>query len=104
MAEFSESVWELTRQIPEGKVATYGQLARALGMPGASRAVGQALKMNPYAPRVPCHRVVRSDGGIGGYAGRRPERIREKARLLESEGVEVKNGRIEVKRFLHMLD
>ena len=94
MAEFSENVWRLTKQIPKGKVATYGQLARALGMPGAGRAVGQALKMNPHAPIVPCHRVVKSDGRLGGYAGRRPARIKEKIRLLKSEGIEISGGKV----------
>ena len=69
MAGFSEKVWELTKRIPKGKVTTYGEIARALGRPGPARAVGQALKRNPHAPAVPCHRVVKSDGGLGGYGG-----------------------------------
>ena len=65
---FSQKVWQLTAQIPSGRVSTYGQLALALGQPKASRAVGNALNKNPKAPQVPCHRVVRVGGQLGGYA------------------------------------
>jgi O-6-methylguanine DNA methyltransferase len=70
--EFSERVWKLVGKIPKGKVTTYGGIAGRLGRPGAGRAVGQALKRNPHAPIVPCHRVVKSDGGLGGYGGSSP--------------------------------
>jgi O-6-methylguanine DNA methyltransferase len=65
---FRELVYQLAKDIPEGKVATYGQLARLAGHPKAARAVGVFMKTNPYAPLVPCHRVVASDGSLTGYS------------------------------------
>ena len=56
--------------IPKGQVRTYGQLAKAIGKPKAARAVGSALAINPLAPLIPCHRVIRSDGKIGNYSGK----------------------------------
>lgn len=107
MNEFSVSVWELTKRIPRGKVSTYGEIAKALGRPKASRAVGQALKRNPYAPHVPCHRVVRSDGTIGGFRGAGMNDIKEKAEMLRKEGVVVTqndNGYIiDMERHAHRL-
>ncbi len=64
---FHQRVWALTARIPRGQVTTYGRIAAALGSRG-SRAVGQALNRNPYAPQVPCHRVVGSDGSLTGFA------------------------------------
>ena len=84
---FSDSVYELTSLIPRGKVTTYGALARALGSPHAGRATGNALGANPNPIVVSCHRVVRSDGTLGGYSGRGGSRTKE--RLLEKEGVVV---------------
>ena len=99
MTEFSESVYKVTSKVPTGKVTTYGAIARAIGKPRASHAVGQALKANPHAPDVvPCHRVVMSDGDIGGYSGRRG--VAKKVRLLKEEGVLVDSGRIDLSRFL----
>lgn len=71
--------------MPRGKVTTYSELAHALGTK-AYRAVGMAMKHNPYAPEVPCHRVVTSDGKLGGYAGGKVK----KAQLLRAEGIEIK--------------
>ena len=65
---FQEAVWQQLRQIPKGETRSYGDIARALGQPGAMRAVGSANGANPVAVLVPCHRVVRSDGTLGGYA------------------------------------
>lgn len=95
--KFAELVYEACRRIPEGKVSTYGEIAKALGKPGASRAVGQALRRNPYAPEVPCHRVVASTGKLHGFGGKfnNPE----KARLLRSEGVEVRNNEVDLGKF-----
>lgn len=105
MTSFSEGVWKLTKQIPEGRVSTYGGIARALGRPAASRAVGQALKRNPNAPVVPCHRVVKSDGRLGGFRGSDERNTREKADMLRREGiilVEKDNGYIiDMKRFAY---
>lgn len=85
-------VYKLLKQVPEGKVTSYKALARAAGNPKASRAVGMFMKTNPYAPHVPCHRVVCSDGRLGGFSGKK--RIDDKIRMLRDEGVPVKDGRI----------
>lgn len=91
---FQQRVWALTARIPVGKVTTYGALAAAMGT-RAHRAVGQALGRNPYAPAVPCHRVVGSDGRLTGFAGGLPA----KQRLLEAESVSVAAGRVDLARF-----
>jgi len=80
--------------IPKGKVTTYGLIAKKLRT-RAYRAVGNACRKNPYAPRVPCHRVVRSDGTIGGFGGKtKGKNIERKIQLLRKENVEVVNGRV----------
>ena len=97
--EFQKNVYALCSRIPEGKVSTYGAMARKLK--SSPRAVGQALKVNPYAPTVPCHRVVKSDGNLGGYNGILDSR--KKIKLLKKEQVFVKNGKIkDFKKKLHM--
>jgi O-6-methylguanine DNA methyltransferase len=88
---FAEAVWEATKKIPRGKVATYALIARAIKNPKAARAVGNALNKNPYAPIVPCHRVVRSDGSVGGFASGSKKKIA----LLTKEGVAIKNSRVQ---------
>ncbi len=94
MKTFNERVWNLMKKIPRGRVTTYKELARALGT-HAYRAVGNACRHNPYAPEVPCHRVVKSSGEIGGFGGQTKGRnIRRKITLLKREGVEVRNGKI----------
>lgn len=80
---FYQKVWLACCRIPEGKTAGYGELARRIGRPRAARAVARALAANPFAPEVPCHRVIRSDGKLGGYSGRGG--IAAKARMLEKE-------------------
>lgn len=87
---FSEAVWALTKRIPRGKVSTYAQLAKALKKPQAYRAVGNALNKNPYAPLVPCHRVVRSDGNVGGFASGSKKKIG----LLTKEGIKIINQKV----------
>ena len=83
-----EQVFAATVSIPPGCVATYGLLAKRMGC-GSAQAIGQALKNNPFAPEVPCHRVVKSDGTLGGFFGSlAPEAIQNKRRLLEREGIE----------------
>ena len=88
---FNEKVWVLLRRIPRGNVTTYKLLAKAAGSPKASRAVGNACNKNPDSPKVPCHRVVASDGDIGGYA----HGVRAKIALLKKEGVAVKAGKVQ---------
>lgn len=84
--------WDVCATIPRGKVATYGEIARVLGSPHAARAVGQAMARNPYAPTVPCHRVVASDGRLTGYSA--DGGTNKKAGMLEREGVAVTRGRV----------
>jgi len=67
---FQRKVWLACAQIPSGKTMTYGELARKIGHPKAARAVGSALAKNPFAPTVPCHRVLAADGKPGGYSGK----------------------------------
>jgi O-6-methylguanine DNA methyltransferase len=88
--EFSRKVWCACADIPEGETLTYGELARKIGHPGAARAVGTALAKNPFAPVVPCHRVIRSDGGMGGYSG--PGGVETKRKLLEKEKKKCRPG------------
>ena len=82
MTSFQEKVYEEVKKIPKGEVRTYKQIARAIGSPRAFRAVGNALNKNPDLKTIPCHRVVRSDGKIGGYRGG----VKQKRALLVSEG------------------
>lgn len=80
---FQKCVWLELLKIPKGKIVSYAELARRIGKPRAVRAVGSAVGKNPFAPAVPCHRVVRSDGSLGGYSG--PGGVRRKAELLKIE-------------------
>ncbi len=95
-------VYALLGQIPVGRVVTYGQLARAANC-GSARAMGSILRRNPDAPRVPCHRVIRSDGTLGGYQGELGgSAVARKLRLLEEEGVAFRDGKLlESERFWH---
>ena len=65
--KFQIKVWNYLRTIPKGHVRTYSQVAKAIKKPKAVRAVANAIGKNPYAPKIPCHRVIRSDGSLGGY-------------------------------------
>jgi O-6-methylguanine DNA methyltransferase len=89
---FREKIYELTRQIPKGKVATYGQLAELAGSPGAARAVGMCMKTNPDAPHTPCHRVVASDGKLTGYSAK--EGLKTKRGMLLEEGVKFNGEKV----------
>jgi methylated-DNA-[protein]-cysteine S-methyltransferase len=95
---FQQAVLRAEHAIPRGRVSAYGLIARRLGRPGASRAVGNALATNPFPIIVPCHRAVRSDGALGGYqGGPAMKRI-----LLEREGVPFdRAGRVAVPRFFY---
>ena len=91
---FDENVWKLMQRIPKGRVTTYSMIAKKLNT-RAYRAVGNACRRNPYAPRVPCHRVVRTDGTVGGFGGKTSGKtVEKKIRLLRKENVEIKNGKI----------
>ncbi len=91
---FSEKVYAITRKISKGKVSTYKQTAILAGNQKACRAVGNILNKN-IDKTVPCHRVVRTDGYIGGFN----RGIEEKIRILKSEGIEIKKGKINKKYF-----
>ena len=96
MESFNEKIYTLLRKVPKGKVTTYKALAEKAGTK-AYRAVGQAMRCNPYAPEVPCHRVVSSDGTIGGFSGtKNPDssEIKRKITMLRKEGISVRNNRI----------
>lgn len=80
---FQRKVYEALLKIPKGQVLTYAQVARMIGRPNAARAVGQALKRNRWAPEIPCHRVIASDGSLGGYSA--PGGVAAKRRLLQRE-------------------
>ena len=82
--KFQLKVWEYLRKIPKGKVRTYKEVAIAINMPKAARAVANACAKNPYAPKVPCHRVIRSDGSLGGFSA--PGGTKTKKKLLKKEG------------------
>ena len=82
---FYQKVWLACAMIPSGQVRTYGWIAKKIGRPGAARAVGQALAKNPFAPHVPCHRVVGADGTMTGFSA--PGGIKKKRKMLIQEGV-----------------
>jgi len=83
--KFQLKVWSYLRKIPRGSVKTYSQVANGIGKPLAVRAVANAIGKNPYPPKIPCHRVIRSDGSLGGYSGKGG--IKAKKILLKKEGI-----------------
>ena len=85
--KFQLKVWKYLKTIPKGTVKTYKQVAIAIKKPKSARAVANACGKNPYPPKIPCHRVIRSDRGLGGYSGRGG--IKTKLRLLRSEKVHI---------------
>ena len=102
MNKFDSRVLEIIKKVPKGKVTTYKEISRALNTK-AYRAVGQALKRNPHPIIVPCHRVVCSDGALGGYGGSGRKGVEKKSKLLRKEGVEMGNGRIELEKYFYKL-
>ena len=84
---FRKRVWNGLLQIPKGKTVTYKELSKIIGKPKAIRAVANAVGANPMAPLIPCHRVIRSDGKLGGYSGKGG--IKTKKALLSKEGVRI---------------
>ncbi len=91
---FKDKVYKFTQKIPKGKVATYKSVAIAIGQPQASRVVANVLAQN-FDPKIFCHRVVKSDGGVGGYN----RGVKTKIELLKKEKVEVRNDRVDMKKF-----
>lgn len=88
---FQKRVYQAARKIPYGEVRTYGWIAKKIGKPMASRAVGQALNKNPIPIIIPCHRVIAKDGDLRGFASG----LKWKRRLLELEGVKTRGNRVE---------
>ena len=86
--EFQILVWKEIAKIPYGQTRSYKELAIAIGKPNSSRAVANACGKNPYSPDIPCHRVIRSDGKLGGYSG--PGGLKTKLKLLKKEGILLK--------------
>ena len=85
--KFQLKVWNYLKKIPRGKVKTYSEVAKSIGKPLAVRAVANAIGKNPLAPQIPCHRVIRSDGSLGGYSSKGG--IKTKRLLLKKEGVKL---------------
>ncbi|HSW89409.1 MAG TPA: MGMT family protein [Patescibacteria group bacterium] len=92
---FRELVYEKLREVPKGKVVTYGQLAKLVGHPKAARAVGLFMRTNPDAPATPCHRVVASDGKLTGYSA--PGGVAKKKQMLLDEGVKFNGDKVDLK-------
>ena len=87
--KFQIKVWKHLKTIPKGRVKTYKQVAISINRPKSARAVANACAKNPYAPKIPCHRVIRSDGSLGGYSGEGG--IDTKKKLLKIDGYMLKN-------------
>ena len=83
--QFQLKVWNYLKKIPKGQIRTYSEVAKAINKPNSVRAVANAIAKNPYSPSIPCHRVIRSDGSLGGYSGKGG--INTKRKLLKSEGI-----------------
>ena len=83
--KFQLKVWNYLKKIPRGKVKTYSEVAKSIGKPLAVRAVANAIGKNPLAPQIPCQRVIRSDGSLGGYSGKGG--VKTKRLLLKKEGI-----------------
>ena len=85
-----KKIYKKLLEVPKGKVTTYGELAKSVGLKNGQRAVGKIMNKNPYPVIIPCHRVVKSDGQIGGYA----YGGEIKSNMLINEGIKIKNGKI----------
>ena len=86
----STKVYKKLLQVPRGKITTYGELAKAVGLKNGQRVVGTMMKKNPFPVIVPCHRVVKSDGKIGEYV----YGVSVKSKMLAEEGIKIKDGKI----------
>ena len=94
MTKLADQTYQLLKKVPKGRVTTYKALAQGLGTK-AYRAIGQIMKKNPDAPNTPCHRVVASNGTIGGFMGKtQGETIAKKIKLLTQEGVQISGNKI----------
>ena len=96
----SEDVLRLLTEIPKGKITTYGALAKAAKT--RPRAVGQIMRNNKHPEKYPCYKVVKSTGELGGYDGCvKGSKLNKKINLLKKDGIEIKDGKIDLKRFMH---
>jgi len=101
LTDFQKRVYAALLQIPEGRITTYALMADYLNCK-SSQAIGQALKRNPYAPEVPCHRVIKTNLNIGGFQGEvEGEEIKRKIALLAKEGVLFENNKLVDKNLLY---
>ncbi len=91
---FNNRCYDLLKKVPQGRITTYRDLAHALGTK-AYRAVGNAMNKNPHAPIVPCHRVINSNGNLGGFA----HGLKKKIQMLKAEGIEIKNNKVDLDKF-----
>ncbi len=85
-----QQVYKKLTQVPQGKITTYGELSKAVGLKNGQRVIGQIMKKNPYPVIIPCHRVVKSDGTVGGYAYGGDI----KTNMLQKEGIKIHDGKI----------
>ncbi len=96
----SEMILKMLTKIPRGKVTTYGALANAAS--SSPRAIGQVMRNNKHPELYPCYKVISSNGSLGGYDGCvKGSKMGKKIRLLKSDGIEIKNGRIDLSRYMH---
>lgn len=94
VSEFASKVYSKLKQVPKGKVTTYKELAKSINSK-SYQAIGQVLRKNPFAPEVPCHRVVKTDGSLGGFMGEiEGKAIIKKINILKSEGVLTKDNKV----------
>lgn len=96
MSDFQKRVLVATSKIPRGKVTTYKEIAKSIGNPRACRAVGNALGKNPRPVEIPCHRVVKSNGDVGGFGFGKEKKIE----LLKREGIEVRNEKVDLDKYM----
>jgi methylated-DNA-[protein]-cysteine S-methyltransferase len=107
LSPYQQAILRILAEVPKGKVTTYGDLAKELARrdprwsPGASRAVGTTMKNNLCGPQIPCHRVIKSDGGVGNFRGGARGAVEEKIGMLRDEGITVLNGKIDLKKYRH---
>ena len=104
---FQNLVYDAIKLVPEGKITTYKEIAKYLKKPNSYRAIGNALRKNPFAPQVPCHRCVRSNGEIGGFSGevlKKSKKVIKKIKLLTDEKVQVIDFKINLKDYLFKFD
>jgi len=90
ITKFQKRVYSIVKKIPKGRTMSYKEIAEKLNT--SPRAVGQALKRNPFPIKIPCHRVINSDNSLGGYKGKRSSRLKQK--LLKKEGVKIKKFKV----------